>query len=144
MQNLVNQFKTDTKRFVAAPVKAAHRAWIVRLSNLIKGKESFSAESVSQPTECDFGKWYYNEGNKLFGNSTTFRELEEIHDQIHQTAKEITQFHHDGNDRQAAKQLGELTSLTRELCSKLDQLESETAGEKGETVAGVQLAQHGS
>ena len=38
---------------------------------------------------CDFGKWYYSIGKKMYGNSKAFKELESPHKVIHDYSKRI-------------------------------------------------------
>ncbi|MBN1910155.1 MAG: Cache 3/Cache 2 fusion domain-containing protein [Pirellulales bacterium] len=125
LQKVVGQFKTNAKAFNAAPIKAAHGQWAVKLANLLAGKVSFTVADVASHHDCAFGKWYFGDGMKKFGNLTTFKDIDPAHAAVHDLAKKITQLYHDGNRHAAVEELSNLRKATHHIFELLDKLEEE-------------------
>ena len=67
--------------------KTAHISWVQRAKFLIKG---FPIEEDSIPvncTDCQFGKWFYSDGQILSGMTTNpiecMKKIEELHFELH-------------------------------------------------------------
>ena len=50
---------------------------------------------------CRLGKWYYGDGQAIFGDNPSFIELERHHEKIHQTARDMIITFKQGNRNQA-------------------------------------------
>ncbi len=68
--------------------RAAHKAWVVRAEALVNNLPLNKEQVPVVASECDFGKWYYNQGSKLQGFST-FDQIEVAHDSLHKVYAEI-------------------------------------------------------
>ncbi len=89
-------FEDNTKKIKAEIVsklrlaKTSHMKWIsdvqilIRLGNV---KEANATIPVNY-TSCDFGKWYYGEGQKL-AEFSEYTDIEEIHQLVHDTYLQI-------------------------------------------------------
>lgn len=64
--------------------KPDHMEWIKQGHKLMQGEPQEKLKKPVKCTCCGFGRWYYKEGFKLV-NIPQLKELEELHDQIHQT-----------------------------------------------------------
>ena len=79
--------------------KAAHVSWVQRAKLLIEG---FTINETSIPinsTECEFGKWFYSEGQRLndIRNNPveSMQEIERIHFKLHDVYLNIYKIYYD-------------------------------------------------
>ena len=63
---------------------------IVKIDHIVFKSNAYSAiinnqgqTSVSNHTDCSFGKWYLDEGKKLFGHTTAYKSIDGAHKIIH-------------------------------------------------------------
>ncbi|RWX51375.1 Chemoreceptor zinc-binding domain-containing protein [Candidatus Electrothrix marina] len=66
----------------------SHRAWLSNAQALIDGIPLDKDKVPVSATECEFGKWYYGDGQRL-KSIPGFKEIEKPHDNLHQTYAEI-------------------------------------------------------
>jgi hypothetical protein len=66
----------------------SHRAWFSNAQALIDGIPLDKEKVPVSATECEFGKWYYGNGQKL-KSIPGFKEIEKPHDKLHETYMEI-------------------------------------------------------
>ncbi len=62
--------------------KPDHIEWIKQGHKLLKGEPQSSLKKPITCTDCDFGKWYNEEGYKLV-NIPQLKNLEALHEEIH-------------------------------------------------------------
>ncbi|MCP4298324.1 MAG: HAMP domain-containing protein [Proteobacteria bacterium] len=127
VSQLLDQFTVLNSKFRAGPIKAAHSVWRKRLSDLIANKINLDPSEVSNHHNCDFGKWYFSEGQMQFKDLPLFLKIDEEHKKVHETAKQITQLHKDGETKRAKQLLIEFKEITETLFDSLDNLESDAA-----------------
>jgi len=79
--------------------KAAHISWVQRAKLLIEG---FTINETSIPvnsTECQFGQWFYSEGQKLndIRNNpiSSMQEIESLHFKLHDVYLNIYKIYYD-------------------------------------------------
>jgi len=79
--------------------KAAHISWVQRAKMLIEG---FSINESSIPvnsTECEFGKWFYSDGQRLndIRNNpvSAMNEIEGLHFKLHDIYMNIFKIYYD-------------------------------------------------
>ena len=79
--------------------KAAHISWVQRAKLLIEG---FTINETSIPvnsTECEFGKWFYSDGQRLndIRNNPveSMQEIESIHFKLHDMYLNIYKIYYD-------------------------------------------------
>ena len=79
--------------------KAAHISWVQRAKLLIEG---FTINETSIPinsTECEFGKWFYSDGqrlNEIRNNPVeSMQEIESIHFKLHDMYLNIYKIYYD-------------------------------------------------
>ena len=70
--------------------KTSHMRWISDVQILIRLGDINQAKATIPVnfTSCDFGKWYYGEGQKL-SNFSEYLDIEEIHQSVHDTYLQI-------------------------------------------------------
>jgi methyl-accepting chemotaxis protein len=75
-----------------------------RLRAMLQGLTKLDEAKIGEHRMCRLGKWYYGEGQPIFGHHPAFIELEQHHEKIHHTAKEMIIAYKNGN-RQKAESL---------------------------------------
>ncbi len=85
----IESFKKENLEQLAN-AKTGHKKWMSYVQILIAlgDVDSAKAEIPVNYTMCDFGKWYYGNG-QLLNEYDRFEEIEEIHQQIHNTYLKI-------------------------------------------------------
>ena len=111
------------KGFIAGPIKAAHSVWKKRLADMFVGKASLNPNQITDHHSCEFGRWYFGEGNRQFGTLPTFKEVDSYHEQVHKTARNIAQMWHEGRQDEAYEAFKGFSELTKKLFDLLDDLE---------------------
>jgi lysine/ornithine N-monooxygenase len=66
----------------------SHKAWVINAQALIDGVPLDKEKVPVNATECEFGKWYYGDGQRL-KNLPGFKDIETPHDKLHETYMEI-------------------------------------------------------
>ncbi len=74
-----------------------------RLKAMMEGLTNLDEEKIGQHRLCRLGKWYYGDGNAIFGQHSVFIELEHHHEKIHNTAKEMIVAFKSGNKQKASE-----------------------------------------
>ena len=120
-------FVTSHKGFRAGAAKRAHNAWKKKLSDMLTGKTPLAPSDVSDHHRCDFGNWYFNEGQSLYGSLGTFRAIDQKHEAVHKAAKRISALFQEGKKQEANALFLEFRGITQNLFELLEQLEEETA-----------------
>ncbi len=64
--------------------KPEHMEWIKQGHKILQGETQDHLKKPVECTACHFGRWYYQEGNKLV-NIPQLIELEALHKEIHQS-----------------------------------------------------------
>lgn len=81
----------DKKAAIAAirKARAHHIAWRAHAQAVMAGMPVKEAHLPDAFTDCEFGRWYYSEGQKLFSLCETFRAIEEPHQDLHYIYQQI-------------------------------------------------------
>ena len=66
----------------------SHKKWVANALALIEGVPLEKDKVPVNPTECEFGNWYYTVGQTL-NEIPGFKEVEESHNKLHKTYMEI-------------------------------------------------------
>ena len=118
---VVQKFRTQQASFDIGKVKAAHMQWRSRLEAVLKGKQALRPEEVTSDHECEFGKWYYGEGQAL-KDRPFFKEVGDTHAKVHQYAKQIADLVKQGNASRANEIMIEFEKVREEFFKALDEL----------------------
>ncbi len=65
-----------------------HKQWTENALSLIKGIPLDKKLVPINSTDCEFGKWYYGEGQNI-RSMPGFKEIEDLHGELHDTYREI-------------------------------------------------------
>jgi len=119
LKNL-DRFEIPHKAILVA--KSDHMLWKKRLTEVLLGRLQIQPGEVSDHHSCRFGKWYYSEGQKKYGNRGEFQAIEAPHQEIHETAKKVVERHAQGDKKGAEELLAGLDEPTRAVLKNLDKL----------------------
>ncbi|MCP3849060.1 MAG: EAL domain-containing protein [Gammaproteobacteria bacterium] len=97
-----------------------HRAWIRAIEEWFNGNRS--APPTMDHFKCRFGKWLHNEGQKKYAQEATFKNIEELHNDVHLIAAELHQLKMEGKIKAAKIKLSELKAIRNKLIEYLKQL----------------------
>jgi methyl-accepting chemotaxis protein len=84
-----DHIEIGTPVFDVSAVKLAHLGWLSKLEHVIRGRAQLKSDEVATGRDCAFGKWYYTEGESLFGDLDNFQELGRVHLTVHELAREV-------------------------------------------------------
>jgi len=125
MSLLTDQFKLSDEQFRVGPIKLAHSLWKQKLSDMLAGRIPLSPSQVTDHHDCEFGRWYFTEGRDKYGQSNTFKMIDDQHEKVHTTARQIALLFNDGKKEDANLLFSEFKSITGRLFEMLDDLEKE-------------------
>ncbi|RLB93562.1 MAG: hypothetical protein DRH26_03580 [Deltaproteobacteria bacterium] len=121
----MGKFKVNDERFYAAPIKLSHSVWKKKLSDLLTGQFQLDPSQIMDHHTCDFGLWYFGEGQKKYGQINTFMAIDELHEKVHSSAREIAQMVKDSKIEDAKDLFVKFKEYTDQLFTLLDELEKE-------------------
>lgn len=117
----IQHFKIEEAKFDILKIKQQHLAWFQRILEGVSHPETLKATTVGGSKECEFGKWFYNEGKK-YAHMPVYAEIEQLHDQVHKTAYSIVENVKSGNMNGAMGSMEQFNKLWQALFEKLDKL----------------------
>lgn len=81
--------------------KKAHVKWVQRAKLLIEGLPIDEGAIPLSCTDCNFGQWFYGEGQKLnaLGNMACLSDIEKAHFTLHDQYTKIFKIYFSDNDR---------------------------------------------
>ncbi len=100
-----------------------HIVWMRSVEDMLEGRKE--VEEITDFQSCRFGKWYYSEGMKLFGNNDLFKALERPHILVHELAKEAVSLSSIGKKDEAAAKVQEMKQQAELLIEKLLELKQQ-------------------
>ncbi len=126
LRQLADQFKVTERAFCAASVKAAHSVWKKRLAELVAGKTALTSSDIVDHHNCAFGKWYFGRGMEIFNHLPVFKQIDEYHARVHDTARKVCDLYNSGAKDDAVETLEGLHDITATMFDLLDNLEEES------------------
>ena len=121
MNDNIQDFKLEEAKFDILMIKQQHLAWFRRILEGISNPETLRDTTVSTSSECYFGKWFYGDGKK-FADLSVYREIEEIHDQVHSIASDIVETVKKGDIQGSKGSMARFNEAWQNLFEKLDEL----------------------
>lgn len=124
LNRVMSQFhtKSGVDLFVA---KAAHLAWKGRLRVYLDGEGMLTEQEAVSHHDCLFGKWYYAEGMKNYGNLPVMKQIEAPHAELHQLIKKIVQAKQAGREADAEQLFVRVEPLSEQIVRLINRLEAE-------------------
>lgn len=96
--------------------KADHILWKWRVYNMFLGLENVKPSDVSSHKDCRLGKWYTNSRTvERFGHLQDYRDLDQYHARVHESAKLAAEAHAIGNIQQAEMHLKEVDQASERV-----------------------------
>ena len=122
MKETVARLQLGQVKFDISKVKEAHMVWKKKLVEIIQGKLTMQPEEVTNDHECVLGQWLASsEGQALRGDST-FREVEQLHQQVHDLAKEIVIDVNAQRSKEAKEKMHKFNQVRTRMFTGLDRL----------------------
>jgi methyl-accepting chemotaxis protein len=104
--------------------KAAHLAWGARLRAFLDGGATLSEAQAVSHHDCDFGRWYYGDGQSLAGRVPAFQQIETPHAELHRTIREIIQHQHGGRRSEAEAAYERVPALSKQIVALIEAVEA--------------------
>ena len=122
LATVVEQFQFEKPKFDIAAVKDAHLQWRTKLEGLLHGQNALLPAEVTNHHQCDFGKWYDNDGKKMCAHLPAFTDVGLHHEKVHKYAQQIVDCHHRGEKEKAITLMENFEDERSLLFSQLDAL----------------------
>jgi len=103
-------------------VKLDHVVWKSDVYAVISGLSTRTESDFADHTMCRLGKWYQTKGRETYGDSDTFRRLDEPHKQVHKNGVVAIKEANSGNREAAVIALKEMEHASTQVMALLDQL----------------------
>jgi len=121
MNEGIKEFKLQEAKFEIEIIKQQHLAWFKKIIDAMGDPELLQKTQINKAHECHFGKWFYGDGKK-FEKLPVYREIETIHQQVHNSAAEIIEKLKKDDPAGAKTSMGKFNQAWQTLFEKLDQL----------------------
>ncbi|MGD9969096.1 MAG: CZB domain-containing protein [Sulfuricurvum sp.] len=81
--------------------KKAHLTWVNRARSLIEGLPIEKEQVPVYNTDCQFGQWFYGEGQRLnrMPSMDCLKEIETLHTELHEVYMKIFRIYFSDEDR---------------------------------------------
>lgn len=126
LRGYVSKFKIgDSQTNLAVDMAISdHKGWCKRLDEMIAGKIKIANDSIKDPRDCRFGKWYYSEGMRNYSKNSAFKKIEWIHNRLHQVGNEAVRLFNSGKKDESARKVVEAYNLSKDIVSLFEELEN--------------------
>ena len=102
--------------------KAKHYLFKSKMRAYLEGSTEVPEEILADFNKCGVGIWINTIGKKKFSNNTALMELDIIHQQIHETAKDIITLKKQGLHSEAEAKMFEINAIGNQIIDKIDEL----------------------
>jgi len=124
LTTLVKTSGVDTGQLLdLSSAKAAHLNWKTKLRSYLDGKSTLREDQAVSHKHCEFGKWYYSDGLRKFGDIKALKDVEQPHEQLHALIREIIQLKQQGDVLGAEKKYRQVADYSNTIVELLDQTE---------------------
>ncbi|ADZ90137.1 methyl-accepting chemotaxis protein [Marinomonas mediterranea] len=111
----------STKTFIQT-VKLDHIVWKGEVYAAALGILDKNVDDFADHTMCRLGLWYHDEGLEKYGKSSSFRQLDEPHKEVHRNGKEALALVMSGQKSEAIKYFKQMEDASVQVMSLLDSL----------------------
>ncbi len=105
--------------------KSSHIRWRAYAQGLVAGVPVSDDVAPVQHIDCQFGHWYYGEGQRWLGHLSIFQDIQGPHELLHLVYAQIHRLVEHRRHEEAAWKLEELVGISKTLIEQLDLLEQE-------------------
>ena len=113
--------------------KTKHLLFKSRLRSIVFGEVIAEEESVLSQYECPVGIWIYNVAFKNYIHIPEIFQLEKVHAEIHETARELVALYKQGKVTEARNGLVKMEAIAEGLVNLLNSVEDQVKLSHGET-----------
>jgi methyl-accepting chemotaxis protein len=99
-----------------------HLQWVELLNEAVIGGHAFKGQL--DPTQCNFGKWYYTFKTDSPALSAALKEIEDPHRRLHETGAEISQLLQSGQSAKAKAKLADVDHFEHLVMEHMDRIHS--------------------
>jgi methyl-accepting chemotaxis protein len=129
LNRVMSQFNTRAGVDLSV-AKAAHLAWKGRLRAYLEGEGMLTEKEAVSHHDCVFGKWYYSDGLKNYGQLPVLKQIEAPHAELHQTIRNIVAAKEAGREGDAQRLFTRVEPLSQQIVGLIDRLEQEINGRR--------------
>ena len=121
-----------------AAARSKHQLWNSRLRDFLDGKATLTAAQATSHKDCALGIWLYSSGLEQFGDLPAMRQLETLHQQLHDHVRGVITSKSKGETARAEQELGQVEILSGQIVSLLTDLEQQTADRRAVNIVVLQ------
>lgn len=122
---LIKASGVDTGQLLdLSSAKASHLNWKTKIRSYLDGKSTLREDQAVSHKHCEFGKWYYSDGLKKFGDIKALKDLETPHEQLHALIREVIQLKQQGDIEGAERKYRQVADYSNTIVELLDKTES--------------------
>ncbi len=97
-----------------------HRRWVSNLHALLETRDS--PVPPLDIHQCRFGKWYYGQGCKRYGDLNEFKQIESLHCQLHAIGEKLIEQHRSGHIKDVTAHQEDLDQASNHLSAAMNVL----------------------
>lgn len=127
----VARFETNVHGIDLSAAKAAHLSWKTRLRSFLDGQSTLTEQEAVSHFDCAFGKWYYTEGKKKYGQMPEFNGIEQPHEALHALVKDAIRHKSREETDRAEACYDQVAQISGEIVAKLTALEDRVQSQQG-------------
>lgn len=102
--------------------KTDHLVWKWRVYNTFLGYEKLEPEKLADFKSCRLGRWYYGNEGKKYSSLKEFKEMEESHQKVHETASKAISAFYEGDTVKADKYLDSMDTYLSQMFKYLEDI----------------------
>lgn len=102
--------------------KTDHLIWKARINYMLRGLLTLDADNVRNHHICRLGKWYFGEGQKMFGHVEAYQHIDKFHHAFHERCAEAIELYQRKDYAGSQKAAAEIEELSGQVLLMLDQI----------------------
>lgn len=118
----------DLSDFPLIVAQYDHIDWVRRILRAMDGEDSdLDSIELRDHHHCRLGKWYYGRGKAHYGHLQEFRDMEDMHREIHRIGPRVLDLLAEGNKEAAHAECMALLSLKAKILEHMQSLQTAVA-----------------
>ncbi len=114
----------DIENKVVILAQADHALWKKKIVDYEMGRIDLDLATIGDHTTCRLGKWYYEDGKKMFDKNNDFNEMEHPHKLVHNSASDAIKRRKDNPNADISDLVNSLEEASFDVISSLQKLEN--------------------
>ncbi|MDF2180270.1 methyl-accepting chemotaxis protein [Aliiglaciecola sp. CAU 1673] len=123
-QSMQDVIRMSAERTFLSTTQLDHLIYKTKVYEGVMSGNNKLAESLSDHTNCNLGKWYKGRGAEKFGKMTEFRNLEAVHRQVHEQGKKALSAANGSLSKDIIGALKQMEHASEEVIARIDHLAS--------------------